>query len=80
MSTIKHCIERINRMKTSNKNTQIAMAIWGTDDVITRAKEREIKITPEQANDIVRTIDQKQDCSIGINWTVIDYYLDEIEK
>jgi hypothetical protein len=57
----------------------VAVAIWQREDVIGRAEERGIKITDEQADDILDNIDRKQDCEYGISWTTIDCYLDDFK-
>lgn len=58
----------------------VAVAIWCREDVIERAKENDIEITPEQADDILDQIDHRQDCTVGINWDVLDYYIEECER
>jgi hypothetical protein len=55
----------------------IACAIWCEEDVLGRAEERGIKITREQVQNILDTIDRKQDCSLGISWDTIDVFTDE---
>jgi len=55
----------------------VAMAIWTEDDVLGKAKERRIALTEEQAQEILETIDHKQDASIGISWDTIDAYLND---
>ena len=49
---------------------------WSTIDIIDRAKERDIKITEEQALEILNNIKRGHDCNIGINWDVIDCHID----
>jgi hypothetical protein len=55
----------------------VAMAIWTEGDVLGKAQEREIVLTEEQAQEILETIDHKQDASIGISWDTIDAYLND---
>jgi uncharacterized ubiquitin-like protein YukD len=50
--------------------------VWQTEDIIMRAEEREIKLTEKQADEILGLLDRKHDCSIGINWDVIDFWTD----
>ena len=57
----------------------LAVAVWSEDDVLDRAKERHIKITREQAREIIDQIDRKQDDDLGISWTTINCYLDELK-
>ena len=58
----------------------IAVAIWCEDDVIRRARERHKTITREEAQEILDTIDHKQDCSMGISWDTLDAYIDDLER
>ena len=45
---------------------------WHIEDVIYRGKERGITITEEEAIDILDTLKNNHDSTIGINWDVID--------
>lgn len=58
----------------------VAVVIWCREDVIGRAKEWGIEITPEQADDILDEVDRKHDCEVGITWDTLDYYIDEIKR
>ena len=58
----------------------VAVAIWCREDVIERAKEKDIEVTPEQADDILDEMDHRQDCSYGITWDTIDCYVDELTR
>jgi len=70
--------EVIKRLEGYKPDEHIAVAIWCEQDVIEQAEHRGIKLTQEEAQDIVDEIDRKQDCSIGINWDVLDVYIDEL--
>tara|TARA_B100000035_G_scaffold84545_1_gene71017 strand:+ start:423 stop:620 length:198 start_codon:yes stop_codon:yes gene_type:complete len=50
--------------------------IWHVDDVLAQASQRDIKISREKAIDLLHRMDAKHDANIGINWEVIDCYLD----
>lgn len=78
MPQVKDVIDRLNRLYQPDEH--IAVAIWCEDDVIERAQERNMTVTREEAREILSTIDSKQDCSIGINWDVLDVYIDELER
>ena len=62
-----------------NKQDQISI-IWCVDDVIWQAKERGIKIGKKQAREVLQLLERKHDANIGINWDVIDYYIDEVRQ
>lgn len=72
MSKVK---EVMDRLKHYNPDDVVAVAIWCVEDVIERAKERGKKLSKEQAEEILDTIDRKQDASLGISWDTIDAHL-----
>jgi hypothetical protein len=74
MPTVK---EVINYLKKNSPEEHVAVAVWSEEDVLERAKERKIKITKEQAQDIIDRIDREQDATIGITWDTIDCYIDD---
>jgi len=63
-----------------NGEQHVAVAIWCEDDVLFRAKERGIKCSRAQAQEIIDSVDHKQDCSMGITWETLDCYLDELKR
>ena len=71
--------EAIRRLKW-NGEQHVAVAIWGEDDVLSRAKELGYTCSQEQAREIIDLMDNKQDCSMGITWDTIDCYLAEYCK
>lgn len=59
----------IEHLQSRNGTDPIAHAIW------TRAKDIGCKITKKQAVEILEEVHRRQDCSIGINWDVLDNYI-----
>ena len=57
----------------------VAVAIWEEEDVLNRAEELGIACSQKQAREIIDTIDRKQDCSCGITWDSIDFWLYELK-
>jgi hypothetical protein len=51
---------------------------WHIDDVIYQAKDNGEELTEQEARDVLAMVNRKHDCNIGINWDVIDYWIDEI--
>lgn len=45
--------------------------VWCLQDVIEHAKQVKMKITKEEARDVLAKLDNDHDCTIGINWDVI---------
>ena len=51
---------------------------WHIDDVKERAIENGDKLSTEQAWKVLSLIDRNMDCNIGINWDVIDYWIEHV--
>ena len=77
MPTVRDVVDRLHRQWKPDEH--IAVAIWSEVDVLERAEEKNMAITREGAREIIRLIDDKQDCSIGITWDTIDVYLDDLD-
>ena len=52
--------------------------IWSTEDVLHQAKEKGVKLTEDEANEILLQMERKHDADIGISWTTIDVYIDDL--
>ena len=52
--------------------------IWSTEDVLHQAKEKGVKLTEDEANEILLHMERKHDADIGISWGTIDYYIDDL--
>ena len=52
--------------------------IWSTEDVLHQAKEKGVKLTEDEANQILLQMERKHDADIGISWTTIDVYIDDL--
>lgn len=57
----------------------VAVAIWEEADVLERAGELGLECSQKQAREIIDEIDRTQDCSFGITWDTIDYWLYELK-
>lgn len=75
--TIKKLIEHL---ETYNPNDVIAYDLWVVEDVIYAAKDRSepIEVTQEQAEEVIRLMNHRKDCNVGLNWDVMNYHLDVI--
>jgi hypothetical protein len=49
---------------------------WCTEDIICQAEEHDVTITNEEAKDVLMMMEKHHDASVGINWEVIDVYID----
>ena len=52
--------------------------IWSTEDVLHQAKEKGVKLTEDEANEILLHMERKHDADIGISWSTIDVYIDDL--
>ena len=53
---------------------------WGVEDVIFRAKEKGISLSNEQAKEVLKLAEKYHDNNNGINWRVLDYYIEIINN
>jgi len=51
---------------------------WCIEDILESAKQRGIKLTKKEASDVLSLAERRHDASIGINWDVLNYHIDEI--
>ena len=52
--------------------------IWTVDDVMSLAEDKEIKITKEQAIEVIESVGNNEDASEGISWDTIEWHLDDV--
>jgi predicted RNA-binding Zn-ribbon protein involved in translation (DUF1610 family) len=51
--------------------------VWGVDEVIERAEERELKFTVEEAKQVLLIMKENYDANVGMNWDYLDQCIDE---
>ena len=51
---------------------------WSTEDVLHQAKEKCVRLTEDEANEILLQMEREHDADIGISWTTIDVYIDDL--
>jgi hypothetical protein len=68
-------VDTIQKLLKEHWQNQIAI-VWSTEDVIGRAKERDIELTEDQALGVLHSLERRFDANIGISWEVIDIYID----
>jgi hypothetical protein len=51
---------------------------WHSDDIIEQAENNGEQLTYEEAQEVLRLMSKYHDCEIGINWDVIDNWVDHI--
>ena len=66
-----------NNVQVSVENPEeIILNRWCDEDIISRAQERHIRISKKVARRLLAEMDHRFDAEQGINWDVIDYYID----
>jgi len=51
---------------------------WHIDDIIEQAKNNGEQVTEYEAREVLRLMIKEHDCNIGINWDVIDAWVDHV--
>lgn len=49
---------------------------WSTEDIVWQADNMDIELTEEQADAILDNVDHYHDASIGINWDIISFHIE----
>jgi hypothetical protein len=49
---------------------------WSTEDVLWQSEQLDLELTEEQADDILEIIEHRHDASVGINWDVISFLIE----
>jgi hypothetical protein len=72
MSTKAEAINRIN-----NASEHVAVTVWEAEDVAMMAQQIGVELTSVQIDDLLDTMDRKQDAELGITWTTLQTYIEE---
>ena len=70
--------ELIKHLKTYNPDEVIAYDLWSVDDVMHENDSDHVEVTKEQAEEVLGRMQRYKDCTIGMNWDVLNYHLDEV--
>jgi len=57
---------------------EIVPIFWQAEDILWRAKDRDIILTDEDLGQIVDALTDNHDACIGINWDVIDFHIESL--
>lgn len=55
---------------------QVISIKWSTEDVLNKAQEMGIELTEKQADAILYNVEYYHDASVGINWDVIEFHIE----
>jgi Co/Zn/Cd efflux system component len=75
MPSIKEAIEHL---QSHNLDDIVAYSIWQVEDVQRQAKEDAVVISEEEAKEVLERIHRHMDAAVGISWTTISCYLDDM--
>jgi len=50
---------------------------WHTLDVLSKAKTMDVPLTEQEADDILQSLKDNHDAQIGINWDVVESYINQ---
>jgi hypothetical protein len=67
----------IKHLEHYNPNEIIAYDLWMVDDVMGSSNDHGA-ITRSQAEEVLHRMEHRKDASIGLNWDVLNYYLDQV--
>lgn len=65
--------------KRYQPETEVVAVFWHKEDIVWRAEDRAIVVSDEEAGQIIEALEANHDASIGINWEVIDFHLDNLK-
>ena len=72
----------IKRDKDGNAITLLSE--WSAEDIQWCAKgfddSKEDILTAKECGEVLELLERKHDCSIGINWDVIDYHIKDVKE
>ena len=66
-----------NAVKKQDETIHI---IWSYEDIISRAEDAGCKVpSKKKAIEILKEIEHRHDCNLGVTWDTIDFYLESKE-
>jgi len=75
MPTVKEIIEWLSKAYCQEEH--VAVDLWSAKDIMTRAEELGVEISEKEVEEIVEKIHNNIDSEVGINWCVVDAYIEE---
>ena len=70
--------EWIQRLQNEFKPDQhICIHLWQTADLMGTAKELDIELTDEEANNIVEDMERHIDSELGVTWTTVQCAIED---
>ena len=78
MESIKPAVEQM----VEKEFADCCMVSWHVEDIHCCIEDREmdVEVSDKEAAEILEWIERKHDANIGVNWDVIEYYIEEFVK
>jgi hypothetical protein len=51
---------------------------WSTEDVLCQAEQLDLKLTEDQADEVLENVFRCHDAEVGINWDVISFHIENL--
>ena len=52
--------------------------VWSTQDVLQTAKNMNVELTSEEADDVLMTVEHNHDANHGISWDTIEWAVSDL--
>ena len=65
---------------TTNTLIKEISITWTDQDVRQQAETDGIELTDAEVSDVLSMLESGHDATIGINWDVISFYIDEVKR
>lgn len=53
------------------------LALWHKDDVVSMFEKTDKDYTDEDVNHVIKQIEEHQDANMGLNWDIIESYIND---
>ena len=73
---ISDLLNQLLDVKTEFEQYKRESVKWSVEDLLGRAEILNYELTDEQAQDALEDMIRKHDCTIGITWDTVDFWVD----
>lgn len=73
---ISDLLNQLLDVKTEFEQYKRESVKWSVEDFLGRAEDLNYELTDEQAQDALEDMIRKHDCTIGITWDTVDFWVD----
>jgi hypothetical protein len=68
----------INNNKITKGIKMEICIVWSTEDVLQTAKNMNVELTSEEADDVLMTVEHNHDANYGISWDNIEWAITDL--